>query len=66
VVAACTFSGVFWGMRRDGVRLGIDILGEEVIFFDQPVHLEPVVETVFVAGIMRAGVGSFLDVGNVF
>jgi hypothetical protein len=53
-------------MRRDGVRLGIDILGEEVIFFDQPVHLEPVVETVFVAGIMRAGVGSFLDVGNVF
>jgi hypothetical protein len=57
-------------MRRDGVRFGIDVFGEEVVFFDQPVHLEPVVEAVFVAGIMRAGVRSFLDVflnvGDVF
>lgn len=66
MVVACTFSGTFGSMRRDGVRFGIDVFGEEVVFFDQPVHLEPVVETVFVAGIMRAGVGSFLDVGNVF
>jgi hypothetical protein len=55
---------------RDGVRFGVDVFGEEVIFFDQPVHLEPVVEAVFVAGIMRAGVWSFLnvflDVGDVF
>ena len=41
---------------------GSNVFGEEVVFFDQPVHLEPVVEAVFVAGIMRAGVRSFLDV----
>jgi hypothetical protein len=57
-------------MRRDGVGFGIDVFGKHVIFFNQPIHLEPVVETVLVAGIMRAGVRSFLDVflnvGSVF
>jgi hypothetical protein len=53
-------------MGRDGVRLGVDVFGKHVIFFDQPIHFEPVVETVFVAGVVRAGVRSFLNVGNLF
>ena len=44
---------MFRGMRGDGVRFGIDILGEQVVFLDQPIHLKPVVETVFMAGVMR-------------
>ncbi|MGB9031239.1 MAG: hypothetical protein WCC27_14055 [Acidobacteriaceae bacterium] len=63
---ACTFSGTIGSMGRDGVRLWVDVFGKHVIFFDQPIDLEPVVEAVFVAGVMRARVRSFLNVGDVF
>ncbi|MGB6157920.1 MAG: hypothetical protein WBH45_06540 [Acidobacteriaceae bacterium] len=63
---ACTFSGMFRGMRGDGVRFRIDIFGEEVVLFDEPIDLKPMVETVFMAGVMRARVGSFLNVGDMF
>ena len=53
-------------MGRDGVRLWVNVFGKHVIFFDQPIDLEPVVEAVFVAGVMRARVRSFLNVGDVF
>jgi hypothetical protein len=36
----------------DGVRLRIGILGEKIIFFDQPVDLEPMVQAVFLTGII--------------
>ncbi|MFZ0692154.1 MAG: hypothetical protein WAM68_20135 [Acidobacteriaceae bacterium] len=53
-------------MRGDGVRFRIDIFGEEVVLFDEPIDLKPMVETVFMAGVMRARVGSFLNVGDMF
>jgi hypothetical protein len=57
---------MFRGMRGDGVRFRIDIFGEEVVLFDEPIDLKPMVETVFMAGVMRARVGSFLNVGDMF
>lgn len=48
------------------MRLGVSIFGEQILFFNQPVDLKPVVEAVFVAGVVRSGVGLFVDMGNVF
>jgi hypothetical protein len=43
------------------VRFAVRILGKEVILFDQPVHLEPVVEAVLLAAVVRTGMRSFLN-----
>jgi hypothetical protein len=46
--------------------LGVGVFGEYVIFFHQPINLKPVVQAVFVAGIVRVRVWLFLLVGDDF
>jgi hypothetical protein len=52
-------------IRAAGVRFMIRIFGKEVVLFHQPVDLQPVIEAVFIAAVVRTGVRSFLDVGSV-
>jgi hypothetical protein len=53
---------VFLGPGFDGVRLRIGILGEKIIFFDKPVDLEPMVQAVFLTGIIGKRVWPLLRV----
>ena len=52
--------------RFAGVRFGIGVFREHVVFFHQPVNLQPVIEAMFGSGIVRVRMWLFLHAGDDF
>jgi hypothetical protein len=52
--------------RCGDVRFVIRVLREQIVFLDQPVHLEPVVEAVLVTAVVRERMRFFLRLRSVF
>lgn len=61
-----TFRGLPEGPGFDHARLAVGVPGEKVVFFDQPVDFQPMVQAVFLTGIVRYGVRLSLHVEDRF